>query len=50
MNIDIVRHENFPPIPSSYEECVAKVAEPKADYVISPLAMATLFDWDDEDE
>ena len=37
------------PIPPSYEECVATPKEAKADYVVSPLAMAALFDWDDED-
>ncbi len=37
-------------MPPSYEECVATVADPQADYVISPLAMAALFDWDDDDD
>jgi hypothetical protein len=50
MDIDIVGHEGFPPIPPSYDQCVAAVAEPKADYVISPLAMAALFDWDDDED
>jgi hypothetical protein len=40
------------PVPPSYEECVA--AEPvrhaKYDLVVSPLELALLFDWDEEDE
>jgi hypothetical protein len=50
MDIDITRPEGFPPIPPSYEQCVATVANPKADYVISPLAMAALFAWDEDDD
>jgi len=38
-----------PPVPPSYEQCVATAVSPKADYVVSPLAMAAMFDWDDED-
>lgn len=38
------------PIPPSYEQCVARAADPRAVYVASPLAVAALFDWDDEDD
>lgn len=36
--------------PPSYEQCVAQAISPQANYVASPLAMAMLFAWDDEDE
>lgn len=36
--------------PPSYEQCVAKPAAPRATYILSPLAMAALFDWDENDE
>ncbi len=39
-----------PPIPPSYEQCVAAPVAMKADYVVSPLEMAPLLDWDDEDD
>jgi len=35
-------------VPPGYEQCVAGSIGPRADDVISPLAMAALFDWDDE--
>lgn len=38
-----------PPVPPSYEQCVVTNVSPKADYFVSPLAMAALFDWDDDD-
>jgi hypothetical protein len=38
------------PVPPSYEECVAQPSEPRADYVIQPLAMGALFAWEDEEE
>ena len=38
------------PVPPSYEECVAKPSEPRADYVIPPLAMAALFAWEEDEE
>jgi hypothetical protein len=38
------------PAPPSYEQCVAAVVSPRADYVASPLAVAALFDWEEEDD
>jgi hypothetical protein len=38
------------PVPPSYEQCTAGAVDPRADYVASPLAMAALFAWDDEDD
>ena len=38
------------PVPPSYAQCVAAVVERRADYVASPLAVAALFCWDDEDD
>jgi hypothetical protein len=49
MDIEPMHYRSVSPIPPSYDQCSATVAEPKADYVISPLAMAALFDWDDDD-
>ena len=40
---------SLPVTQPSYEQCVAQAMSPKADYVISPLAMAKLFAWDDND-
>ncbi len=40
----------FLPVPPSYEQCVAGAVGPKADYVVSPLEMAVLFDWDEDDD
>jgi hypothetical protein len=37
------------PVPPSYEECVVAHG-PRADYIVSPLAMAALFCWDEDDE
>jgi hypothetical protein len=37
-------------VPPSYEQCVAVVVGRRADCVASPLAVAALFDWDDEDD
>ncbi len=37
------------PIPLSYEQCVAKAIGPKADFVVSPLEMVMLFDWDEDE-
>jgi hypothetical protein len=50
MDIEPTHYRSVPPIPPSYDQCVATVADPKADYVISPLAMAALFAWDEDDE
>ena len=36
-------------VPPSYEQCLAAVC-PRADYVASPLAVAALFGWDEEDD
>jgi hypothetical protein len=41
---------SLPVLPPSYEQCVAAVVGPRADYVASPLAVAALFDWDEEDD
>ncbi len=44
-----LKHDDLSrPVPPSYEQCVAESIGPRADYVISPLLMAALFDWDDE--
>lgn len=49
--MNLAEHESwFPPVPPSYEQCVAKPSQARAEYVVSPLAMAELFDWDDEDD
>lgn len=39
----------FLPGPPSYEQCVANVVGLHADFVVSPLEMAALFDWDDDE-
>lgn len=36
-------------VPPSYEQSVATAVGWRADYVVSPLEMAALFDWDDEE-
>ena len=38
------------PAPPSYELCTTAVVRPRADYVASPLAVAALFGWDEEDD
>jgi hypothetical protein len=43
--------QSFPAMPPSYEVCLSVIqtpatVAPKADLVISPLAMAEFFDWD----
>jgi hypothetical protein len=51
VDINPLNYDNaYPPVPPSYEQCVAPAALPRADYVVSPLAMAALFDWDEDDE
>ena len=40
----------FVHVPPSYEQCVAAPVGPRADFVASPLAMAALFEWDEEDD
>lgn len=37
-------------VPPSYEQSVAEPISLKADYVVSPLAMAELFAWDEEQD
>jgi hypothetical protein len=37
-------------VPPSYEQCVTTVVCPRSDYVASPLAVAALFGWDEEDD
>jgi hypothetical protein len=44
-------HDRFSlPVPPGYEQCAASPASPRADFVASPLAMAALFDWEDEED
>jgi hypothetical protein len=38
------------PVPPSYEQCAAAVVCLRGDYVASPLAVAALFGWDEEDD
>jgi hypothetical protein len=43
------------PVPPSYEQCGASALSPhmngpRADYVASPLALAALFAWDEDDD
>ena len=40
----------YPAMPPSYEECLPKAAEPKADHVASPLAMAAMLVWEEEED
>jgi hypothetical protein len=40
----------FVRVPPSYEQYAAAVVCPRADYVASPLAVAALFGWDEEDD
>jgi len=40
----------FVHVPPSYEQRAAEVVCPRADYVASPLAVAALFGWDEEDD
>ncbi len=40
----------YSPVPPSYEQCANAGASLRADYVISPLTIAALFDWDDEED
>jgi hypothetical protein len=40
----------FVRVPPSYEECASTAVCPRADYVASPLAVAALFGWDEEDD
>jgi hypothetical protein len=37
-------------VPPSYEQCASAVVSPRTDYVASPLAVAALFGWDEEDD
>jgi hypothetical protein len=37
-------------VPPSYEQSVAEPIGLRADYVVSPLAMAELFAWDEEED
>ncbi len=39
----------FLPVPPFYEPCVAEAIGPRADYVASPLEIAALFDWDEDE-
>jgi hypothetical protein len=38
------------PVPPSYGQCAAAVVSPRVDCVVSPLAVAALFNWDEEDD
>lgn len=44
----LVRGYVYPCVPPSYEQC-AEVSV-RTGYVISPLAMGALFDWDEEED
>jgi hypothetical protein len=51
MSAEPIRSEQSSlPVPPSYEQCVVEPTGSRADYVASPLEMAALFDWDDEDD
>ena len=41
---------SLPIPPPGYEQCVGKPAAPRAEYVVSPIVVAALFAWDDEDD
>jgi hypothetical protein len=40
----------FGAAPPSYEQCVAAPTGTRADYVATPLAMAALLTWEDDDD
>lgn len=47
----IERDQYSLPVPPGYEQCAAPSStSPRADYVASPLAVAALFDWDDDED
>jgi hypothetical protein len=51
MSPEPIEHDRFSlPVPPGYEQCAASPASPRADFVASPLAMAALFDWEDEED
>jgi hypothetical protein len=51
MNPDPIEYDRwFPLVPPSYEQCAAAPAAIRADYVVSPLDMASLLAWDEEDD
>lgn len=37
-------------VPPSYEQCVAAPTGMRSEYVATPLAMAALFTWDEDDD
>ncbi len=50
MSVEPVEFEpTLLPIPPSYEQCVANAVGPRADLVVSPLEMALLFDWEEDE-
>jgi len=38
------------PVPPSYQQCAALASGPRADCVISPLLVAALIDWLEEED
>jgi hypothetical protein len=56
MNVDPLEFETFLPVPPSYEQCYEQcVSKPVGrhvdyDYVASPMALAALFDWDEDED
>ena len=43
-------HTSLAVLPSSYEELVAKPDKLRVGFTASPLAVAELFDWEEEDD
>ncbi len=51
MDTDPLEHDHASrPVPPSYEQCIAGLTGPRADYVIPPSLMVALFDWEDEQD
>jgi hypothetical protein len=51
MSPDPMEYERRPlAVSPSYEQCVAAPTGPRADYVVTPLAMAALLTWEEEDD
>ena len=51
MDMDPMEYDHrTAPVPPSYEQCVGSSFGLQADYVASPLEVAALFDWDEEDD
>lgn len=52
MNVDPLEFETFLPVPPSYEQCVSTPVGRQVDYdyIASPVALAALFDWDEDED